>query len=55
MKYKCVQGFKVDKYEDDVLCEDIMFYVDKGSIWKLTDSILLVKSDIRLEKEDGEW
>ena len=53
-KYKCINEFVVDSYdENEQVEENDFFVVEVGSIWELQDESYL--SDVRLMDNEGRW
>lgn len=56
MKYKCVNSFVIDGYDEDGFQKDKVFLVVEGSVWTLNDSANYINADHHLDNEKtGEW
>ena len=58
MKYKCIEGFSVEMFDDDGFTTDDVLDVEPGDVYEVETSgfrVLGVKNSIRLECENGNW
>ena len=56
MKYRCIRGFTVPKFDDDGFETDEELNIEEDSVWEFSDSkSRIIGGEVRLDSDEYDW